>query len=155
LAYSGLADAYAILVSNGGTPSEDFPKSNAAARKALELDSTMAHPHAVLGNNEMDYDWDFAGGEAEFKKSFELDPNDGTARQWYADDIAMIGGREQEAVAEVNRAHELDPLSLVITRVVGSVHVWKRQFDEALAVCRHRGPHFWIPGDDSSRVRQP
>ena len=84
LAYSGLADAYAVLVSNGGTPSEDFPKSNAAARKALELDSTLAHPHAVLGNNEMDYDWDFAGGEAEFKKSFELDPNDATAHQWYA-----------------------------------------------------------------------
>ena len=71
----------------GGTPSEDYPKSNAAARKALELDATLAHPHAVLGSNEMDYDWDFAGGEAEFKKAFELDPNDATAHQWYAADI--------------------------------------------------------------------
>src|ERR1700680_2507554 len=67
LAYSGLADAYAILPSYGGTPSEAYPKSNAAARKALELDSTLAHPHAVQGANEMEYDWDFAGGEAEFK----------------------------------------------------------------------------------------
>jgi TolB-like protein/DNA-binding winged helix-turn-helix (wHTH) protein len=135
LAYSGLADAYNVLPNYGGTQSEDFSKSNAAARKALELDSTLAHPHAVLGNNEMQYDWDFAGGEAEFKKSFELDPDDATARQWYADDIAMVGGREQEAIAEVNRAHELDPLSPVISRVVGSVFGWTRHFDEAIAVC--------------------
>ncbi len=53
LAYSGLADAYSVLPSYGGIPSENFPKSNAAARKALELDATLAHPHAVLGSNEM------------------------------------------------------------------------------------------------------
>jgi TolB-like protein/DNA-binding winged helix-turn-helix (wHTH) protein len=135
LAYSGLADAYSVLPNYGGNQNEDFPKSNGAARKALELDSTLAHPHAVLGSNQMQYDWDFAGGEAEFKKSFELDPNDATARQWYADDIAMIGGREQEALVEVKRAQELDPLSPVINRVVGSVLVWTRHFDEAIAVC--------------------
>ena len=89
LAYSGLADAYSVLPSYGGTPSESYPKSNAAARKALELDATLAHPHAVLGSNEMEYDWDFAGGEAEFKKAFELDPNDATAHQWYAQDIGI------------------------------------------------------------------
>ena len=134
-AYSGLADVYSVLPNFGGNPSEDFPKSNGAARKALELDPTLAHPHAVLGGNEMQYDWDFAGGEAEFKKSFELDPNDATARQWYADDIGMIGGREQEALAEVNRAHELDPLSPVISRVVASVRVSARQYNEAIAIC--------------------
>jgi serine/threonine protein kinase len=78
LAYSGLADAYGVLPNYGGKPSETYPKSNAAARKALELDATLAHPHADLGANEMEYDWDFAGGEAEYKKTFELDPNDGT-----------------------------------------------------------------------------
>jgi TolB-like protein len=135
LAYSGLADAYSVLPNYGGNQNEDFPKSNGAARKALELDPTLAHPHAVLGSNEMQYDWDFAGGEAEFRKSFELDPNDATARQWYADDIAMIGGREQEAIAQVNLAHELDPQSPVISRVVGSVLVWTRHFDEAIAIC--------------------
>jgi tetratricopeptide (TPR) repeat protein len=99
------------------------------------LDPTLAHPHAVLGENEMQYDWDFAGGEAEFKKAFALDPNDATARQWYADDIGMIGGREQEAIAEVSRAHQLDPLSPIITRVMGGVFVWARQYDQAIAVC--------------------
>ncbi len=61
LAYSGLADAYGVLPVYGGAPSEDYPKANAAARRALELDATLAHPHAVLGSNEMEYDWDFAG----------------------------------------------------------------------------------------------
>ena len=136
MAYLGLADAYNVLPYFGGTPSENYPKSNAAARKALELDATLAHPHAVLGSNEMEYDWDFAGGEAEFKKAFELDPNDATAHQWYAGAIGRIGGREQEALAEVNRAHQLDPLSPIISTVVGYVHVWARQYDEAIAVCK-------------------
>jgi TolB-like protein len=155
LAYSGLADAYSVLPNFGGNQNEDFPRSNGAARKALELDPTLAHPHAVLGSNEMQYDWDFAGGEAEFKKSFELGPNDATARQWYADDIAMIGGREQEAVAEVNLAHELDPLSPVITRVAGSVHQWERQFDEALAICSqlaNENPAFAIAHDCAAQA---
>jgi TolB-like protein/DNA-binding winged helix-turn-helix (wHTH) protein len=136
LAYSGIADAYNVLPNYGGNQNEDFPKSNGAARKALELDPTLAHPHAVLGSNEMQYEWDFASGEAQFKKSFELDPNDATARQWYADDIAMIGGRGQEALAEVDRARELEPRSSVISRVAGSVRVWERRFDEAIAICR-------------------
>ena len=136
LAYSGLADAYLVLPSYGGTPSEAYPKSNAAARKALELDATLAHPHAVLGSNEMDYDWDFAGGEAEYKKAFELDPNDATAHQWYALNMGKIGGREQEALAEVNRAHQLDPLSPIISYRVAGVHIMARQYDEAIAVCK-------------------
>jgi len=136
LAYSGLADAYGILASYGGTRSEVLPKSNAAARKALELDAILAHPHAVLGFNEISYDWDFAGGEAEFKKAFELDPNDATAHQWYALNMGMIGGREQEALAEANRAHQLDPLSPIISFPVGNVHLFARQYDEAIAVCK-------------------
>lgn len=134
LAYSGLADAYSVWSAYGGSPSEAYPRSNAAARKALELDATLAHPHSVLGANEMEYDWDFAGGEAEYKKAFELDPNDATAHQWYADDIAWIGGREQEAIAEINRAHQLDPMSLIISAEVGRVHVAVRQYGEAIAI---------------------
>jgi eukaryotic-like serine/threonine-protein kinase len=136
LAYSGLADAYTVLPTYGGTPSETYPKANAAARKALELDATLADPHAVLGSNEMGYDWDFAGGEAEFKKALELDPNDATAHQWYALNLSLIGGREQEALAEANRAHQLDPLSPIISFRVGGIHIWARQYDEAIAVCQ-------------------
>jgi tetratricopeptide (TPR) repeat protein len=136
LAYSGLADAYSVLPEYGGTPSEVYPKSNTAARKALELDATLAHPHAVLASNEMEYDWDFAGGEVEFKKAFELDSNDATAHLWYAEDIGLIGGREQEALAEANRAHQLDPLSPITSMEIGSVHIRARQFDGAIVICK-------------------
>jgi len=136
LAYSGLADAYGILPFYGGTPSEAFPKSNAAARKALELDATLAQPHAALAWSEMLYDWDFAEGEAEFKKAFELDPNDATAHQWYAYDIGMIGGREKEALAEINRASQLEPLSPIITMFVGWVHIDAQRYDDAIVVCK-------------------
>ncbi len=136
LAYSGLADVYTVLPTYGGNPSEAYPKSNAAARKALELDPTLAHPHAVLGGNYIEYDWDFAGGEAEYKKALGLDPNDATAHQWYSNDIGRIGGREQEALAEINRAHELDPLSPIISKQIGDIHVMARRFDEAIVGCK-------------------
>jgi eukaryotic-like serine/threonine-protein kinase len=136
LAYSGLADAYSALANYGVAPTENFPKSNAADREALRLDATLAHPHAVLGSNEMEHDWDFAGGEAEFKKALELDPNDATVHWWYAFDISLIGGREQEALAEINRAHRLDPLSPNISVAVGMIHVYARHYDEAIAVCQ-------------------
>jgi serine/threonine protein kinase len=135
-AYLGLADAYTVLPTYGGSPSEDFPKSNAAARKALELDPTLARPHAVLGSNEFEYDWDFSGGEAEYKKAVELDPNDATLHDWYACDIGMIGGREKEAFAEINRAHRLDPLSPVFGTYVGIVQVFARQYDDAVSSCK-------------------
>jgi len=136
LAYAGLADTYTLLPDyGGGNQRENLLKSSAAARKALELDATLAGPHAVLGNNEME-EWNFAAGEAEFKNAFELDPNDATAHQWYAADIGSLGGREQEAIAEMNRAHQLDPLSLEISSEAGAIHFFARQYDEMNAVCK-------------------
>jgi TolB-like protein/tetratricopeptide (TPR) repeat protein len=136
LAYSGLADAYSELPVLGGAPSEYYPKGNVAARKALELDPTLALPHAVLASTEMEYEWDFAGGEAEYKRALELDPSDATAHSWYAWDLAWIGGREQEAFTEMNRAHQLDPLSPIFKVDVGWVQVLARQYDEAISECK-------------------
>jgi TolB-like protein/Tfp pilus assembly protein PilF/predicted Ser/Thr protein kinase len=134
LAYAGLADAYNVLSSFGGEPNETIPKSNAAAQKALELDSTIARPHAVLGLNKYQYNWDFAGGEAEFRRAFELDPSDATAHQWFAGILATFGGRAQESIDEANRAHELDPLSPIISCVRGEVYIFDRQFDKAIEI---------------------
>jgi TolB-like protein len=135
LAYSGLADAYAVSPNFGGNPDEDFSKSNAAARKALELDPTLARPHAVLGTNDVEYYWDFANGEAEFKKAIALDPNDATVHQWYAEKLGQLG-RHQEALAEINRAHDLDPLSPVITRVMAGTLADAGRYDEAIDICK-------------------
>jgi eukaryotic-like serine/threonine-protein kinase len=136
LAYAGLADAYSVLPAFGGSSSENIPKSNAAARTALQLDATLARPHAVLGTNETTYDWDFVGGEVEFKKAFALDPNDATAHQWYAEELAVLGGKPQQALAEIERAHQLDPLSPIISTTGGTIRIMARQYDEAIAVCK-------------------
>jgi hypothetical protein len=135
LAYSGLADAYGVFPTYyGADPREAFPKSNAAARKALELDPALAHAHATLASNAVEYDWDFARAEAEYKKAFELDPSYATARQWYAQDLAAVGGREEEAVAEADRAHQLDPLSPIIMFATGVIRNDARQFDQAIEI---------------------
>ncbi|MGA8506417.1 MAG: tetratricopeptide repeat protein [Candidatus Sulfotelmatobacter sp.] len=135
LSYTALADTYAVMPDYGGSPSEDVPKANAAAHKALELDATLGRPHAVLGYIKFVHEWDFAGGEAEFKKALVLDPNDATAHAWYAENIGTIGGREQEALTEINRAHQLDPQSAVISRDLGTNLILARQYDAAIAVC--------------------
>ncbi|MGA2902202.1 MAG: protein kinase [Candidatus Korobacteraceae bacterium] len=136
LAYLGLADVYGVLSSYGGKAVDEFPKSTAAARKALELDPTLAHAYAILGSNEMDFDFDFAHGEADYRKALELDPNDATARHWMAEDMASVGGREEEALAEANRAHQSDPLSALMAASPGIVLVSERQFDQAIEVLK-------------------
>jgi serine/threonine protein kinase/tetratricopeptide (TPR) repeat protein len=131
-AYSGLADAYGVLPSYGGNPRDVVPKSNAAARKALELDPTLARTHADLAANKMEFDWDFAGGEAEYRKAFEADPSDATAHQWFAEDLAFIGGRVQESIDEAGRAYQLDPLSPIIESEQSEIYFHARQFDKAV-----------------------
>ncbi len=134
LAYAGLADAYGVLTSYGGDPNDFVPKSNAAAKKALELDPTLAQPHADLGANEMQYNWDFAGGEAEFRKAFEFDPSDATAHQWFSECLMWMGGRAQEAIEEGNRAYQLDPLSPIISSQHAYAYTYARQYDQAIKI---------------------
>ena len=145
LAYTALASAYAVLPDYGGNPSEDLPKANAAAHKALELDATLGRPHAVLGYIKTRHEWDFAAGEAESKRAVALDPNDATAHAWYSENIATVGGREQEALAEANRAHQLDPRSAVIGYDLANIYIVARRYDEGVALCKklvHENPTF-------------
>ena len=134
LAYSGLADTYDVLSYVDGDPNDLIPKAKAAAKKALELDPALARPHALLGLTKMGYDWDFSGGEAEFRKAFELDPSDATAHQWFAELLAYIGGREQESISEADRARQLDPLSLVIAFAQGETYTHNRQYENAITL---------------------
>jgi len=132
LAYAGVADAYAVIGAYGGDANEFVSKSRAAAERSLELDPTLARPHADLGLIKMQHDWDFAGGEAEFRKAFELDPGDATAHQWFSQSLSYMGGRSQEAIEEGNRARQLDPLSPIIAYAQAEAYIYDRQFDKAI-----------------------
>ena len=109
--------SYGVLINYGSDPNDVTPKASAAAEKALELDPALARPHAVLGYNKILYDWNFPGGEAEFRRAFELDPSDATSHQWFSETLSYIGGRAQESIDEGNRARQLDPLSPMLFRL--------------------------------------
>jgi len=134
LAYAGLADTYSVGSAYGMDPNEVYPLSKSAAQHALELDPSLARPHAVLGGFLCEYDWEFAACEAEYRKALELDPTDATVRTWYASDLGWLGGREREAIAEGLRARDLDPLVPALGSNLGLVYINTRQFDEAIAV---------------------
>jgi serine/threonine protein kinase/TolB-like protein/Tfp pilus assembly protein PilF len=114
LAYVGLADCYLLLEEYAGTPtSETVPKAKAYAEQALQLDGSLAEAHASLGLIH-DSLWQWAEAEREFKRAIELNPNYPTARHWYSRYLRNVG-RFDESLAEIKRAQQLDPLSLVIT----------------------------------------
>ncbi len=132
LAYAALAEAY-ILIPNytKDSPDEAIPKARAAAMKALEIDETLAEAHTALADVMYEYDWKFAEAEKEFKRAIELNPNYATTRHWYAEYLLTVG-RKEEAIAEIKRAQELDPLSLIINAVVGVVYIENRQYEQAI-----------------------
>lgn len=135
LAYSGLAYCYSDLAADENA-AENYSKSNAAARKALDLDDALAEPHAILGNNEMTYAWKFKEGEVELRKALELDSDAPFVHYALAFNLGEMGGREQEAMTEMKRAHDLDPLSPNISTAVGYLHDLAKEFDEAIEVCK-------------------
>ena len=131
LAYAGLADSYDLLDDWGTTPPrESFPKARAAALRALELDDSLAEAHTSLAFVEDNYDWNFAASEKEFQRAIALNPNYATAHQWYAMHLVALG-RFHEAEAEIQRAVDLDPLSVIITMGVAEISGWERKYDAA------------------------
>jgi tetratricopeptide (TPR) repeat protein len=133
LAYTGLADCYNILSSYGlASPSESFPLGKAAVTRALELDDNLAEAHTSMAYLKYQFEWDWTGGEREFKRAIELNPNYSTAHHWYGLALANMG-RSDEAFAELKRAHDLDPLSLVIMASTGWTLFKARRYDEAIA----------------------
>jgi serine/threonine-protein kinase len=133
LAWAGLADCYVL----GGAPSraESAAKAKAAAKKALEIDETLAEAHATLGQSKLFHDWDPPSAETDFKRAIALNPNYATARQWYADCLAVMG-RAGEALEQIKRAQELDPLSPSVIRDTGRMLYYARRYDEAIAQCQ-------------------
>ncbi len=131
LAYAGLASTYILLPQYAGAPASDAsPKAEAAARKASDLDPTLAEPHAVLGLMKEQFQWDWSGAESEFRRAIELDPNYPTTHHWYSICLRMQGKME-ESLAEIMRAQDLDPLSLIINMNVGDVLAEMKRYDQA------------------------
>jgi len=132
VAYAGLGACYCGSGFVGYLAPEDaFPKAKAAAAKALELDPALAEAHATLGWTGWAYDWDWLAAEDCFHRAKELSPSDGMARFWYAMMLAALG-RFEEALVEIQRAWDLDPLSLAIQTNVGFVLYEARRYQEAV-----------------------
>ncbi|HEY6244384.1 MAG TPA: tetratricopeptide repeat protein [Pyrinomonadaceae bacterium] len=130
-AYAGLADSYIMLANWRFAPSADaYQKARAAALRALEIDSQLAEAKTSLAYTTLLYQWDWNGAEKLFREAIALNPNYASAHHFYS--ICLLtAGRQEEALAEIQRAQELDPLSLIITSVHGWIHYEDRQFDQA------------------------
>jgi TolB-like protein/Tfp pilus assembly protein PilF len=133
-AYVGLADAYNVINGYWGglPPKESFPKAKAAARKALELDDKLSEAHTALAEVKAIYEWDWAGAEREFKRAIELSPSSADGRYFYAYTYLTPMGQFEEAVAEMKRALETDPLSLIINANLGDIYYYARQYNHAI-----------------------
>jgi len=135
-AYAGLADSYLLIGGSGLMPqSEAARKARAAAQTALVLDKNLAEPHASLGLLAMNYDWDWQTAEREYKQSIELNPHYVTAHHWYAEYL-ITQGRVDEALAEIELAQTLDPLSSIVNSDKGKILYYSRRYDEALTQLR-------------------
>ncbi len=147
-AYAGLADSYARLPFYSETrPEEAFPKGKAAATKALQLDQTLAEAHASMAYVKTYYDWDWVGAEEEFRRGLELNPNYADVHHSYSRFLASLG-RVAEARAELKRAQELDPLSLLVQANAGVISYFGREYDQAiqeLQKIKELNPKFPVP----------
>ena len=146
LAYAGLADSYLLLPNYGGASSKEaLPPARAAAKKALELDDSLAEAHASLGllaTIELDLD----RATSELERAVQLKPNYATAHHWFALSLMTLG-RYAPAIAEGKRAVELDPLSLIINADFSWIYFCARRYDEAEAQARktlEMDPRFFL-----------
>src|SRR5262245_7303336 len=133
LAYVGLANAY-ILGDGTLAPDDYLLIAKGRALEALERDDTLAEAHASLAAVKMLYEWNWLAAESEFKRAIDLKPSYETAHHWYAQYLTAMG-RHEEAIAEIKRALELNPLPVIIHRDVGWHYYYAGKYDLAIAQC--------------------
>jgi tetratricopeptide (TPR) repeat protein len=146
LAYAGLADCHIVLGTFAFVPmAESFPRAKIAAEKALALDPSLGEAHTSLAVILSIYEHQWHTGETQFKKSISIRPDYATAHHWYSFCLCAAG-RISEGIAEIRKAEELDPLSLIILTNFGTALYWARQYDRALEQY-HKvlslSPDFW------------
>ena len=131
-AWAGMADCYIQLPFYSFTaPKEVYPKGREAALKAVEINDSLAEGHTSLAYLKTIYEKDWDGGEKEFERAIELNPGYTTARLLYFWHLTMRT-RFDEAIEQIKRALELDPLSIVINRDVGTGYLYTGQYDKAI-----------------------
>jgi TolB-like protein len=134
LAHAGLADSYAILgIAEYGimSPLEAMPLAKAAAMKALKIDKTLAEAQTTLAHVYAFYDWDWPAAEKAFKRAIKLNPQYALAHHWYALYLAAME-RHDEAIASERRAQEIEPLSLIINKNVGTILFYAGQLESSI-----------------------
>jgi len=163
-AYAGLADTYILFANfNIAAPGRAYPRAKEMASKAIQIDGTLAEAHTSLATLKAIYDWDWSGAEQEFRRAIELNPSYATAHHWYAEDLLIRMGRQGEALAEIERARQLDPLSLQINAVQGRILSLSNQNDKAIDQGRRAldldpgwsAGHWWIGLPYEQRRRYP
>jgi TolB-like protein/DNA-binding winged helix-turn-helix (wHTH) protein/Flp pilus assembly protein TadD len=137
-AYSGLADTYALLGDweyGVLAPREALPQAKAAAVKALQLDNTLGEAHTSLAFCLDVFDWDLASADREFRRAIELNPGYATAHHWYAWHLSLLG-RNDDAIAEMKKALNLDPVSLIINADLAELLLIAHFTDESIQQSR-------------------
>jgi tetratricopeptide (TPR) repeat protein len=129
-AYIGVADSYNLLSGHGGlAPKDTFPKAKAAALAALELDPTLGEAYASLGFVNYRFEWNWPEAEENFLTAIRIKPNYSTAHHWYGEALASAG-RFEESLAALERAEQLDPLSLPINTDLAQTLFFARRYEE-------------------------
>lgn len=138
-AYSGLADAYALLGSSPNdeiSRSEAMPKAKAAALAALQLDDSLAEAHTSLAFEEMHYEWDWLAADREFQRALQLNPNYATAHQWYAYWL-MAHGQADHALSQLSLAEKADPLSIIIKSDTSDLLACAGRYEQAVQAAKN------------------
>ena len=136
-AYAGEADSLLVLSDWGLIPpGPAYQQAKTAAMKALSIDESLPEAHASLAGIDWEYEYDWAAAEKEFKRALELDPAYASAHQWYAEFLSA-SGRHDEAIAEMRRARDDDPRSLIISAEMAYILYYARRYDEAFEVCKN------------------
>jgi tetratricopeptide (TPR) repeat protein len=151
-AYVGLADTYDLLREyTTMSDSEAYSRAIVAAKRAVELDDSLAEAHRALAYSEMYGSWDFVDAEKEFRRAIVLDPKNPEARRWYANAFA-VQGRFPECLAQIEKAQELDPGSHATLADKGWMLYNAGRTDEAIATLNEversapqfRSPHVYL-----------
>jgi serine/threonine-protein kinase len=147
LAYSGLADSYALLGDIGVVPPvEEMPKAKAAAQRAVDIDPTLAEGYTSRAFVKLAFDWDWTGARDDFQKAISLNPRYPTAHQWFASYLAQMG-KFDLAQREIEQAQQLDPLSPIISSNAGFYSYLQGHHDEAVKQYQKTlsmDPQFWV-----------